>query len=280
MVPKLVESVFNPKFEVYELLRAQQASANQALQNLQDPMVKVDEKLNELAFHKGLGLPLFKQSEEYSNLDRKTVLNVRNIDPSRIAVVATGVNHSDLEPLVQQAFENIKLETKESKEEKSDYYGGEARISSSGPSIFAVGFPGSSFANKGYYAALILEQLLNGNSLSKWGSKRIGTLDTECIGFHESFSDAGLVGFKVVGKATEIEKVAKDALKALKSATSITAEKFQALKNLAIIQHEDTIRSQTLENLGKEATTHTDFLTTNAINEVSLEEFKKVYVVN
>lgn len=279
VVPTMVKSVFNSQFEVYELLRAQQAAAEQTNGALSDPETKVEEKLVEIAFRKGLGNPMFAGKEAAVELDRKTVLGVRDIDPSRIAVVATGVSHSDLEPLVQEAFNNISLDKKECKEVPSVYYGGEGRISA-GPkstSIFTVAYPGASFANKGYYSALILEQLLNGKSRAQWGSPKIGTENCSVTGFHESFSDAGLVGFRVVGKASDVKKVAGDALKTLKSAPSISTEAFEAAKNAAVIAAEDMKRTQVLESLGKEATTHTDFLTNiDGIQQTSHGEFIKV----
>ena len=282
-VPTLINSVFNPKFEVYELLKAQHQAAEQTRQLLSDPFVAVEEKLNELAFRRGLGFPVFADKHAAAELDRKSVLKVRDVDPSRIAVVATGVSHTDLEPLVQEAFSQIELTKNDSKEEPTVYYGGEGRINA-GPkasSIFTVAYPGASFANKGYYSALVLEQLLNGKSRAKWGNPKIGTENASVVGFHESFSDAGLVGFRVVGKASDIKQVASAALKALKSSPFINAQQFEAAKNAAIISAEDLKKTDILESLGKEATTHTDFLlNVEGLSKLTLSEFTKVMPTN
>jgi ubiquinol-cytochrome c reductase core subunit 2 len=282
VVPTLVRNTFNKSFEVYELLRAQKAAADQTNTALSDPVTLVTEKLHQVAFRKGLGNTIFASKAAASEITRDDVSSFANIPASRIAVVATGVAHSDLKPLVEEALASIKFPSGTNEASKSAYFGGEARIEG-GPkssAVFAVAFPGASFTSTQFASSLILKELLNGDGHLKYSNQnKLSTPHTSVSGLNYNYTDAGIVGFIVTGKALEVKEAAQKSLGVLKGAASISNEAFEAAKNAAIVAAESGFtRGALLEALGKEAVTGSSQVSsTAAIESVTKEDFVKVF---
>jgi ubiquinol-cytochrome c reductase core subunit 2 len=281
VVPTLVQNVFNQKFEPYEFADAAEETYEQSLSASSDPQAAVLDKLHQVAFRRGLGNAFFPSGEALKSLSRKNLKEfASNLNADKIAVVGTGINHGDLKNLVEEALANVKLPSGASEKTASKYYGGEARIAA-GPNseaVYAVAYPGPSLTSTDYYASLVLKELVDGTARVKWGTPSNGTESTVVEGFNANYSDNGLVGFVVKGNATEVKKVAQQAISSLKqAATGVTAEQLESAKKAAIVAFESQLNRQSLvEALGVEATLNANTSSVEALQKVTVADVQKV----
>ena len=291
VVPALVSNVFNQSHEVYEFLRALDATAEQTQSSLSDPSTAVVDKLHQVAFRNGLGNSLFASPEALDALKRADLQErVDNFFTSdRIAVVGTGVEHGELASLVEKSLANVKLSAASpAAPAKSVYYGGEARIEA-GPesaAIYAVAYPGASTSSSEYAASLVLKALLGGTKKVKWSASsgvlgKVATESTSSTAFSYSYSDSGLLGFVVEGETGEIKDIVKKSIAALKSlASSVPAAALESAKKAAVVDAEEALnRLGSLEALGKQATGGVAALTdVSSISSVTAADVQKVLV--
>ncbi|KAJ3276971.1 hypothetical protein HDV01_000023 [Terramyces sp. JEL0728] len=255
-VPLLISQVFNPSLEVYEFLDALNGVASQSASAKTCRHVQTFEKLHQIAFRTGLGNSVFATKEALSGFTRAEVkAHSKYLTPDRIAVVATGVAHSDLQAVVESALSKVSFAKEAIETPKAKYYGGEARLEA-GPNslaLYAVAYPGVSYTSESYSASLVLRALLDQVQNIKWGTQ--SEVSTAVSGFSNSYVDTGLVGFIAEGKTSEIKEAVQKSISALKGfASSIPADVFEAAKKSAIVTAESELSRQGLvEALGKEA---------------------------
>ncbi|KIW99422.1 uncharacterized protein Z518_11410 [Rhinocladiella mackenziei CBS 650.93] len=189
-----------------------------------------------VAFHRGLGEPLFPTSSTpiMKYLDAGTIADFSDAAYARsnIAVVADGASHSEFSKWVGEFFAdigsgspNIKLSSP-----ASTYYGGEERIPHSSGNAMVIGFPGSSSFTSGssYKPEIsVLAALLGGESSIKWSpgfsllSKAVqGLPSTHVSTQNAAYSDAGLLYVAITGDAPQIAKASKNVVDALKKVAS------------------------------------------------------------
>jgi ubiquinol-cytochrome c reductase core subunit 2 len=281
VVPTLVQNVFNQKFEPYEFVDAAEETYEQSLSASSDPQAAVLDKLHQVAFRRGLGNAFFPSAESLKSLSRKNLKEFAStLNAEKIAIVGTGINHGDLKTLVEEALANVKLPSGVSEKDASKYYGGEARIAG-GPNseaVYAVAYPGPSLTSADYYASLVLKELVDGTARVKWGTPSNGTETTVAEGFAAHYSDNGLLGFVVKGNATEVKKVAQQAIASLKqAATGLTTEQLESAKSAAVLALESQLNRQNLvEALGVEAVLNANTSSVEALQKVSTAEVQKV----
>ena len=216
--------------------------------------------VHSIAFHRGLGVPLYPVSTyPMKYLDAPAIADFSDAAYARdnIAVVANGASHSDLSKWVKEFFgdtssgsPSIKLKSQPSK-----YHGGEERIAHAGGNVMILGFPGSPAFTSGstFKPELhVLAALLGGETSIKWspGFSLLGQAVDKAALTHTvahlsttqaSYSDAGLLLVTLAGKGADVAfagKIVVDTIKqvaagninqeALKKATMLA--KFRALE--------------------------------------------------
>ena len=288
VVPMLFKNLFNPNYQVYEFLRNLNSTLKETNAHLSDPHTLVQDKLHQVAYRTGLGNSLYASKESLNQFVRKDVKDYisKLFSSGRIAVVATGVDHSELKNLVDQSLEGLNLKKESVVTEQSKYFGGEARIEA-GPNskaIYSVGFPSVAYTKKEYAAALVLKSLLGGSPRTRYGNPagvlaKASTPNTSTSAFIHVYQDTGLLGFTVEGQNSEVKKVVKDSLEALKAvSTSISEDSLQAAKNTAIVDYDSSLSSDgVLEALTREAFGAGQVLTdSDAISKVTASDVQKV----
>ncbi|KAJ3261688.1 ubiquinol-cytochrome c reductase core subunit 1 [Boothiomyces macroporosus] len=280
-VPLLISQVFNPSLEVYEFLDALNGTASQSASALACRHVQTFEKLHQVAFRTGLGNSVFASKEALSGFTRAEVkAHSKYLTPDRIAVVATGVAHTDLQAVVENALSKVSFAKEAIETPKAKYFGGEARLEA-GPNslaLYAVAYPGVAYTSEDYSASLVLRALLDQVQNVKWGSQ--SEQSTVVSGFSNSYVDTGLVGFIAEGKTGEIKAAVQKSIAALKGfASAIPADVFEAAKKAAVVTAETELNRQGLvEALGKEATSGktTQLLDVANIKSVTAADVQKI----
>merc|ERR1711981_180813 len=131
-----------------------------------------------LAFHRGLGEPLFPSSSTPVNkyLDADTIAGFASAAYSKpnFAIVANGAEHGEVSKWVGEFFKDIPNSPASGvptiQAEQTKYYGGEERIAHASGNSMILAFPGSSSFTGGFYkpeisvlAALLYTQI-NGSA--------------------------------------------------------------------------------------------------------------------
>jgi len=182
-----------------------------------------------VAFHRGLGEPLYATSSVpfISYLDAEDISKFGDSAyvKENIAVVANGASHSEFSKWVGEFFQDAKSGSKLSGP-ASKYYGGEERIAHASGNVFVIGFQGSSSFTAGstYKPEIaVLAALLGGESTIKWspGFSLLSKAAHEFSGAqistqHAAYSDAGLLYITLTGNAAQIAKASKNAVETLK----------------------------------------------------------------
>lgn len=182
-----------------------------------------------VAFHRGLGEPLYATSSvpQLGYLDAEDLANFseRAYTKENIAVVANGATHSEFSKWVGDFFQDVQGGSKLSGP-ASKYYGGEERIAHGSGNVLIIGFEGSSSFTAGstYKPEIaVLAALLGGQSTIKWspGFSLLAKAADAFSGVHVStqhaaYSDAGLLYITFTGNAASIAKASKEAVETLK----------------------------------------------------------------
>jgi ubiquinol-cytochrome c reductase core subunit 2 len=221
--------MFNSSYAPFEFMQAKELVELETHAALADSRSEVFEALHALAFRKGLGHSLYAKESDIAQLSRADLSEfaARTFAGNRVAIVGTGVSANDLAECVAKGLENVSVASKGLGYNPSFYYGGETRLDK-GPSSeahFVVAYPSVSWASPNYTASLVLEAVLDGQQRVMHGSLSgsaclLSSASTESTSVHSfgvHHSDAGLLGFYIQGKDTDVNSVASKAISALKS---------------------------------------------------------------
>lgn len=213
------------------------------------------ESVHSIAFHRGLGNPLAPPpSVSVSNyVDAEAIAEFAKgayAKPS-IAVVASGSNSStDVSKWVGQFFSDVPATGASGPfapvpAQKSQYFGGEERVSNVSGNTIVIGFPGSStFGTSGYKPEFaVLAALLGGESSIKWtpGSSILAQAAQTVPGVKIStqnvtYTDAGLLYITVAGKSGKaVGEAAQKVVEAVQkvAAGEVSAEEVKKAAALA-----------------------------------------------
>jgi len=202
-----------------------------------------------LAFHRGLGTPLHPTSStpftKYLSGDYIKMFSESAYAKNNIAVVANGVEHEQFNKWAGQHFADVPGTASSGaptiSTEQSKYYGGEERIAHGSGNAMVLAFPGSSEITGNFWKpeAEILASLLGGQSSIKWspGFSLLAKAGSSFPGAKIAtsswaYSDAGLLGITLTGKAEAIREASQAVVKAVKAiaAGEISEEDFTKAK--------------------------------------------------
>jgi hypothetical protein len=196
---------------------------------LGSPLSLAVNSVHGVAFHRGLGEPLYPTSSvpQLGYLDAEDIakFSEKAYTKENIAVVANGASHSEFSKWVGEFFQDTPSGSKLSGP-ASKYYGGEERIAHGSGNVLIIGFEGSSSFTAGstYKPEIaVLAALLGGQSTIKW-SPGFSLLARAADSFsgvnistqHAGYSDAGLLYITFTGNAAQIAKASKEAVETLK----------------------------------------------------------------
>ena len=199
---------------------------------LANPVDMAVNSVHGLAFHRGLGTPLYPTSSTPMTkyLDAETIASFSEAAyaKSNIAVVANGAEHSELNKWVGEFFSETGEGSRDMKLSSplTNYYGGEERIAHGSANVMIIGFPGSSSFTSGSSfkpEIVVLAALLGGESSIKWspGFSLLAKAASEYLHAHVStqnaaYSDAGLLFVTMTGNPSHIAKASKNVVDTLK----------------------------------------------------------------
>ncbi|KAJ1555291.1 ubiquinol-cytochrome c reductase core subunit 1 [Nowakowskiella sp. JEL0078] len=278
VVPELLELLFNKSFQPYEFLDAVPSVLAESQAHLSLPEIKIWEAAHSLAFRYGLGSPLFITKAAAANLKRSSLISLleTSINPSRLAIIGSGIDHSELSDLVSSSLASKAFPTAESAVSPSKYYGGEIRIDA-GPNSkakYLFAFPTVGIKSSDYFASAILAALLNGSSKTQWGNPSgllasASTSSTTVSTDLKSYTDIGLIGITVEGNTSEVSQVGQKAINVLKSVASgnIPEAALAGAKNSVIIDLENAGREEVIANVGRQVLTLGNFSTSKEFAE-------------
>lgn len=187
-----------------------------------------------LAFHRGLGTPLYPTSSTTFTkyLEPEEIYNfaLSAYSDSNIAVVANGTSHDELGKWVAEFFEDTHHGNKNLESPPSKYHGGEERIAHDRGNVMVLAFPGSSSFTSGssYKPEIaVLAALLGGESSIKWtpGFSLLAQAASQHQHAHVStqnfgYSDAGLLAVTLTGTASHIAKASQSVVEVIKKIAS------------------------------------------------------------
>lgn len=203
-----------------------------------------------LAFHRGLGTPLYPKSStpltKYINEELLDYFSKAAYAKSNIAVVANGASHTELSKWLQEFFsdwpDSPPADLPLTGTSPSKYYGGEERIAHDSGNNLVIAFPGSSYFNGDAYKPelSVLAALLGGDSTIKWSpgfsllSKAVSAYSSlHVTTTHSTYSDTGLLSISLSGKANDIRAASKEVVKTLKAVASGDVRKEDIRKAIA-----------------------------------------------
>ncbi|KAG9231005.1 putative cytochrome b-c1 complex subunit 2 [Amylocarpus encephaloides] len=214
-----------------------------------------------LAFHRGLGTPLYPTSStplnKYLNEDTISAFSQSAYSKPNIAVVANGASQAELSKWVGEFFREVPSGTSALPSAGTQYYGGEERIAHGSGNSMVIAFPGSSAFTSGssYKPEIaVLAALLGGKSSIKW-SPGFSLLSKAASAFpgasatttHFSYSDAGLLTIQFIGSASAIKSASKEAIKSLKGISEGSINKEDFTKAVALAKYRALEEGQNIE---------------------------------
>jgi hypothetical protein len=215
-----------------------------------------------LAFHRGLGTPLFPSSStplsKYLNEGSISEFASDAYAKPNISVVANGTSQAELSKVVGEFFTQVPSSSGSSiSGEASKYYGGEERIAHGSGNSMVIAFPGSSsFTAGGSYKPeiAVLAALLGGKSSIKW-SPGFSLLAKAASSFpgasaatsHFAYSDAGLLAIQFNGSAQAIRGATTEAIKSLKSISEGSISKEDFTKAVALAKYTALEEGQSID---------------------------------
>jgi ubiquinol-cytochrome c reductase core subunit 2 len=220
-----------------------------------------------LAFHRGLGTPLYPTSSTTFSkyLEPEEIYNFARSAYSKnnIAVVANGTSHSELAKWVREFFEDTYTGGKKLESPPTKYHGGEERIAHDQGNVMILGFPGSSSftAGSSYKPEIaVLAALLGGESSIKWtpGFSLLAKAAAQHQHAHVStqnyeYSDGGLLAVKLSGNASHIAKASQSVVDTFKRIASGDVSSEEIKKATALAKFRALETGQEI-NAGLEAT--------------------------
>jgi ubiquinol-cytochrome c reductase core subunit 2 len=214
-----------------------------------------------LAFHRGLGTPLYPSSStplnKYLNAESISQFAQSAYAKSNISVVANGASQEELSKWVGEFFREVPTGASSLSSEPTKYFGGEERIAHGSGNSMVIAFPGSSSFTSGssYKPEIaVLAALLGGKPSIKW-STGFSLLSKAASSFpgasatttHYSYSDAGLLTIQFSGSANAIRNASKEAIKSLKSISEGSISKEDFTKAVALAKYRALEEGQNIE---------------------------------
>lgn len=201
-----------------------------------------------LAFHRGLGVPLFPASSTPTSkyLDADSIAEFANtaFAKNNFAIAVNGADSGEVQKWIGEFFGEAPLQASASvSQTQTKYYGGEERIAHGSGNAMVLGFAGSStFTGSSYKPEFaVLQTLLGGTSTIKWSPGF--SLLSKVAQNHEGvsiktksniYSDAGLLTIQINGSARQVGQAAHEAVKTLQGiASGVDKEALQKAKALA-----------------------------------------------
>jgi ubiquinol-cytochrome c reductase core subunit 2 len=183
-----------------------------------------------LAFHRGLGTPLYPSSTTPLSkyLDSTTIeeFSTAAYSNANFAIVANGADNAELGKWVGEFFKDVRSTGGALESSQSKYFGGEERIAHASGNTMILGFPGSSSYTGGFYKPemAVLASLLGGQSSIKW-SPGFSLLAKAGAAFPGAeiktksaiYSDAGLLYVSLNGSAKDVAGAAQETVKTIKA---------------------------------------------------------------
>ncbi|OCT45555.1 Cytochrome b-c1 complex subunit 2, mitochondrial [Cladophialophora carrionii] len=217
---------------------------------LGSPLSLAVNSVHGVAFHRGLGEPLYATSSvpQLGYLDAEDIAKFSEsaYTKENIAVVANGASHSEFSKWVGEFFQDARGGSKLSGP-ASKYYGGEERIAHGSGNVLILGFEGSSSFTAGstYRPEIaVLAALLGGESTIKWspGFSLLARTAENFPGVHIStqhagYSDAGLLYITLTGNAAQIAKASKEAVETLKKVAAGDVAEEDMKKAIALAKY-------------------------------------------
>lgn len=212
-----------------------QLQEESALASAGNPLTVLLDRLHHVAYRQGLANPLFPQ---VASVNPETALKFaeRRFTAGNISLVGYGVHHVDLSAAAEEFFGDISIPAAAAGGSASahKYHGGcdSHDLAARGQGVhYAVAFPGASLAHQDYFSALVLRQLMGGNTKISRAVKYSSTAgglpllsNVKGAGveaFSASYSDAGLFGVIVSGDdVNNVRQAVKSSVAALKNAAS------------------------------------------------------------
>lgn len=213
-----------------------------------------------LAFHRGLGTPLYPSSSTpYTKyLDADTIEEFASAAYAKgnFAIVANGAEHSDLSKWVGEFFTDVPSSGAQSLQSpQTKYYGGEERIAHGSGNTMVLAFPGSSSYTGGFYKPeiAVLAALLGGESSIKWSSgfSLLSKAASKNPGVSVKtksaiYSDAGLLYVMIHGSAKQVAGTAQEVVKMIKSIAGGEISKEDIMKARALAKFKELEHGQTI----------------------------------
>jgi len=222
--------------------------------------------VHSLAFHRGLGTPLFPSSttplSKYLGASAIEEFSKAAYSKSNFAVVANGADHGELSKWVGEFFNDVPSSAAALESPQSKYFGGEERIAHASGNTMVLGFPGSSSYTGGFYKPeiAVLASLLGGETSIKWtaGFSALAKAGATFPGAHIStksaiYSDAGLLYVTLNGSAKDVAGAAQEAVKSIKAIASGQIAKEDIKKAIAHAKFQELEAGQNI-NTGIELT--------------------------
>lgn len=201
---------------------------------LASPAALADASVHGVAFHRGLGNPVYPSSSvpvsKYLSADSIADYATSAYSKSNFSVVANGTDHGEFTKWMGEFFKGYSVSAGSSGAKldspQTKYYGGEERIAHGTGNVLVLGFAGSSSYTGGFYKPEIqvLATLLGGQSSIKWspGFSLLGKAGQKYPGASiktksNIYSDAGLLTITFKGSAKDVAGAAQEAVKSLKA---------------------------------------------------------------
>jgi ubiquinol-cytochrome c reductase core subunit 2 len=219
-----------------------------------------------IAFHRGLGEPLFPSSSTPVNkyLDASTIAGYASAAYAKpnFAIVANGADHAEVSKWVGEFFSGVSSSPASGvpaiEAEQTKYYGGEERIAHASGNTLILGFPGSSSFTGGFYKPeiAVLASLLGGKSSIKWSSgfSLLSKASSDISGVNVEtksaiYSDAGLLYTKFHGSAAGVAAAAKKSVEVISAIANGQISKEDITKAKAAAKYKELEFGQNVNNV-------------------------------
>ncbi|RKU43985.1 ubiquinol-cytochrome c reductase core subunit 1 [Coniochaeta pulveracea] len=204
------------------------------------------DSVHSVAFHTGLGEPLFPPSTTPLGpyLNEHTVADFAEtvFNKSNIALVADGASQANLNKWTDTFFKSVPASSSSKLQlntAASKYFGGEQRTARPGSSAYAIAFPGASLGDNKPEVS-VLAALLGGETNIKWSTgftllskAASNSFGVQAYAHNHAYSDAGLLTIAISGPASGVKTTAEEAVKALKAVAEGSASKEDLTKAIA-----------------------------------------------
>lgn len=239
--PQFLQSFIHPSdsFTDYEFIeQVKPLAKDRQAKYLANPAAIAVDAAHTVAFHRGLGTPLVSSSVPLGpTVTADTIAEYAQsaYADSNIAVVASGaVDPSAFADSVSSLFKSRPTGTAISTSPKTEYFGGQHRVSSAAGNAIVIAFPGSPTCAAGSAfkpEIAVLASALGGSSAIKWsaGSSALGQVAAKFPAVSIStkntgYADAGLLTITIASadpaSAADVSAAAKDVVAAVKAVAS------------------------------------------------------------